>query len=228
MGGVGWLTSHKSSDFFGTGRRGQIWWQGKGGASLNNVENPFNTWSQYLSQWSPRCCHPVICECTEWIRTDLTILCDPFGMVKWPFQGLSALQLGNQKVTESPGRWWFHVLYIVCARKLGNRSTLTCAYFSNGLKSPASFAKEKVSGLHNEKTTENECRVAKMNIENSYKMNMKKLKISPWKKNNLAYISVFFSKLHCWYFWKLELSKRQIMKLENNRSTISSWCLERS
>ena len=29
----------------------------------------------------------------------LAILCDLFGMVKWPFQGLSDLQLGDQKVT---------------------------------------------------------------------------------------------------------------------------------
>ncbi len=29
----------------------------------------------------------------------LAILCDLFGMVKWPFKGLSDLQLGNQKVT---------------------------------------------------------------------------------------------------------------------------------
>ena len=29
----------------------------------------------------------------------VAILCDLFGMVKWPFQGLSDLQLGDQKVT---------------------------------------------------------------------------------------------------------------------------------
>ena len=34
-------------------------------------------------------------------NTNLAILCDLFGMVKWPFQGLSDsdLQLENQKVT---------------------------------------------------------------------------------------------------------------------------------
>ena len=32
-------------------------------------------------------------------RNLLAILCDLFGMVKWPFKGLSDLQLGNQKVT---------------------------------------------------------------------------------------------------------------------------------
>ena len=30
----------------------------------------------------------------------LAILCDLFGMVKWPFQRLSDLQLGDQKVNE--------------------------------------------------------------------------------------------------------------------------------
>ena len=30
---------------------------------------------------------------------NLAILCDLFGMVKWPFQRLSDLQLGDQKVT---------------------------------------------------------------------------------------------------------------------------------
>ncbi len=34
-----------------------------------------------------------------YIYTYLAILCDLFGMVKWPFQGLSDLQLGDQKVT---------------------------------------------------------------------------------------------------------------------------------
>ena len=34
----------------------------------------------------------------------LAILCDLFGMVKWPFQGVSDLQLGDEKVTfESSG-----------------------------------------------------------------------------------------------------------------------------
>ena len=92
---------------------------------------------------------------------------DPFGMVKCPPTRESKGHF------ESPGRWWFHVLYIVCARKLGNRSNLTCAYFSNGLKSPVRFAKEKVSGFHNTKKAENKCIVAKMNTESSYKIYMK-------------------------------------------------------
>ena len=37
----------------------------------------------------------------SWIIVDgLAILCDLLGMVKWPFKGLSDLQLGNQKATD--------------------------------------------------------------------------------------------------------------------------------
>ena len=39
------------------------------------------------------------------------ILCDLFGMVKWPFQGLSDLQLGDEKGHfESPGMGFFFIL----------------------------------------------------------------------------------------------------------------------
>ncbi len=39
----------------------------------------------------------------------LAILCDLFGMVKWPFKGLSDLQLGDQKVTA----WITWVVYFL-------------------------------------------------------------------------------------------------------------------
>ena len=39
------------------------------------------------------------------------ILCDLFGMVRWPFQGLSDLQLGDEKGHfESPGMGFFFIL----------------------------------------------------------------------------------------------------------------------
>ena len=37
--------------------------------------------------------------CSQWKENILAIVCDLFGMVKWPLQRLSDLQLGDQKVT---------------------------------------------------------------------------------------------------------------------------------
>ena len=41
----------------------------------------------------------------------LASLCDPFGMVKWPFKWLSDLQLGDEKVTT-----WITLLAFFCGR----------------------------------------------------------------------------------------------------------------
>ena len=58
--GACWLAIKvKMLRFSGTGRRGQIWWQGKGGASLNMWRIRSTHGSHYLGKWSPRCCHPV-------------------------------------------------------------------------------------------------------------------------------------------------------------------------
>ena len=52
-------------------------------------------------------------------NTYLAILCDLFGMVKWPFKGLSDLQLGNQNVTLN------HLVTDKFAAK-GEASVMTC------------------------------------------------------------------------------------------------------
>ena len=45
----------------------------------------------------------------------LPILCDLFGMVKWPFKGLSDLQVGNQKVTLNHLVFW-ELLMNLCSK----------------------------------------------------------------------------------------------------------------
>ncbi len=44
-------------------------------------------------------CYSVLAGPNVCKSNNLAILCDLFGMVKWPFQGLTDLQLGDQKVT---------------------------------------------------------------------------------------------------------------------------------
>ncbi len=78
------------------------------------------------------------------------ILCDLFGMVKWPFQGISDLQLGDKKATLN------HLVWIYCQNLPGLpishmeiaigfvfRDSLWQVQLSSGLYTASSFLEKQ-------------------------------------------------------------------------------------
>ena len=79
-----------------------------------------------------------------------TILCDLFGMVKWPFQRLSDLQLGDQKGHfDSPGKWIFIDRYITHISSIAKPLSSTGSRFV----APPPKCRGSISGFQAEKGT---------------------------------------------------------------------------
>ena len=88
---------------------GYVW----GGARLTSHESSWGNWKRTQPRWclrnGPLSGNEGLKKCEEVgepkkNNSSLAILCDLFGMLKWPFQSLSDLQLGDKKSHfESPG-----------------------------------------------------------------------------------------------------------------------------